>query len=938
MRSGPRQRLRLAMRASCALLLALTVSCSDDSTNGDGGGSGGGDGSLSDGSGGPPPSDKCDKPNYLDLKQAGGALTVSGTTKGLKDEFSGLKCGGEVTFNAPQSYYSFDAVAKKVYALRLTPVDHPAYVYAFEASVGCTEAAIEKACASEGASGDRLTLSVAPGETRSLYLLPKKAARYIVVVDSYVSSYAGRYALRIEQSDPPDNGKCSSPKTIKLTDGSAKVSGDTGPVADEFPKLECGGSTPLDAGQLYYLMLAKADHAYRIDIEPQFWGLAYLFPFSAKCKESDVEIGCASRGKSGMLAALGAPGTKRSFVFEPDTPGDYLLGIEGETPDEVGKFSIEVTEYTPPSHSTCAKAKALKLGSKGEVTISESTAKAGRDELPSLTCGGFTRYSAPQLYYSFDVVSGKRYDLTLKPKFKAEFYVFKKSVGCTASAINKACGSAGDTGDRLAEPVAAGGTRTLSFRPKTTGTYVVAVDGGAPYELGAFSLTIKAVTIKPPPTHSKCSGAKSVTLSGGKASISDNTTPAVDEFPTLSCRGPVAFAGRQLYYKISAASGKAYRLTFTPTDFWGYLYAFPKSTGCSVNAIDAACGKEPDGLRSGIVAPKQGSTLLLAPSAPGDYIIAVDGGHPTDYGSFKLEIEEIPKPSTPTNSHCNSPSKLTLSGGKVTVSGDTTASADEFTGNISCNVLTAMNGPQVYYSFDVPAADDAFKLTLTPKFPAYLYTFEDGANCIESKVNSSCGSGGTSGAVLRSAALANTSKSLYFQPASAGRYNVAVDANGPTNYGPFSLVISEFTPAANGTCTKAKALTLSSGKVSVSGNTALVKDEYPGLQCGGTTYLRAPQVYYSFTAKAGKSYSFKVTSDHYTNVAIFSEKVGCSLKNIESACGSSGVSGMLSPVIPPGSTGKTFTFKPSSGGDYVVAVDGFFIDDFGSFSLSITER
>lgn len=919
---------RWAARAATVLALVALASCGDDGTGGD---DGGGPSSL-DGSF--PTSDRCSAPTHLDLDEDG-RVTVSGTTAELTDEFPKLSCGTKITLDAPQAYYSFDAKANKIYRIELTPIGFSAYLYVFTKATSCTADAVQKACSSRGASGDTLDRAILPGSSRALYVAPKRSGRYVVAVDSLVSSYGGRFGLTISESDPPDNTTCKDPKDLKLKGGKATVSGDTGPSKDEFSKLSCGGHHPLSGRQLYYRFLANADRAYRFTVEPQFWGQLYLFSSNAACKSAAVESDCASGGKRGMAISMGPPGVTRSFTFQPEAVGDYLFAADSIYGDAYGRFRIDVEEFTPLAHGRCTKAKRLSLGSKGKAVVDATTAGAGTDEWPTLSCGGIGHYSGPQLYYSFEVETAKEYRLTLAPGFDAELYVFSDSADCKLLEVEKACASLGSTGDRLVSTVAAGTTKTLRFRPKTNGTYVVAVDGSAPYRQGRFRLTVEAHQRSKPPANAKCTGAKAVTLSGGKATIKESTSSSVDEFPTLSCGSPARFTGRQLYYTIHTRASKAYRLHFTPK-FWSYLYAFPKSSGCSAAAIDNACATRTSGVFSSLVGSGSQRTLLLSPSTPGDYVIGVDSGYPGDHGDFTLEVNEIDKPVEPTNDTCKAPKTLSLTSGSATIKGDTSAAVDDLS-MVTCGLFVALRGPQVYYALTPPSSGLAYRLTLTSSFPAYLYTFDGATQCSTQDVSTACASNGKHGDSFLSASTATVPRSLYVKPSGAGPYIIAVDSYSTTMFGPFTLKVDRFTPATNATCSTASRISLTSGKATVSGNTALVKDEFSALTCGGQAPLQAPQVYYRFTAKSGKKYELKLVSDHFANLVVFSQSARCSDAKVEASCASKGASGMLSAVVSPGKKGSTATFRPALGGDYIVAVDGLFADDFGAFTLEITE-
>jgi hypothetical protein len=139
------------------------------------------------------------------------------------------------------------------------------------------------------------------------------------------------------------------------------------------------------------------------------------------------------------------------------------------------------------------------------------------------------------------------------------------------------------------------------------------------------------------PVHDRCVDPLRLEFVNGEVTVSDDTSRATDEFPTLTCDGADwgALAGGQIYYRFTARPGReyAFRLnspsssTFSPLVF----YVFPASPPCTVDAIQTACRS--DGV-TGTRPTKTLSTTLtpFAPRDPGDYIVGVDrsltGGSP----------------------------------------------------------------------------------------------------------------------------------------------------------------------------------------------------------------------------------------------------------------------------------------------------------------------
>ena len=111
--------------------------------------------------------------------------------------------------------------------------------------------------------------------------------------------------------------------------------------------------------------------------------------------------------------------------------------------------------------------------------------------------------------------------------------------------------------------------------------------------------------------------------------MSDDTSRATDEFPTLTCGGADVgpLQGGQIYYRFTARPGREYAFRVNAPSSYApaVFYVFPADAPCTVDAIQAACRSE--GV-TGTRPTKTLSTTLtpFAPRDPGDYIVGVDTG------------------------------------------------------------------------------------------------------------------------------------------------------------------------------------------------------------------------------------------------------------------------------------------------------------------------
>ncbi len=433
------------------------------------------------------------------------------------------------------------------------------------------------------------------------------------------------------------------------------------------------------------------------------------------------------------------------------------------------------------------------------------------------------------------------------------------------------------------------------------------------------------------PEHRWCAKPKKLTLSGGKASVSDSTVGASDQWPMVACgnaNGP--WAGNQLYYRVSLDAKKAYRVTLTPAK--GYdaaLYAFPAKTACKAATVNGACA----GFNSDVVGAGKVERLTFSPAASGDWVVAVDAHAKAAAGAFSLEVAEH---TPPAHSVCAKAKELKLVSGKGSATGDTAAAVNENGSKVACGGYVYMTGPQLYYKVALKAKQ-AYKLTLSPSFFGYLYVFpENGCGSVTS-INTACGTSGQG--TLAGTVGPGTSGSAVFTPGTSGTYVVAVDSAAAKNAGTFSLSVATFSAAKNGTCAKAKTIQLSSGKVTVSGDTTGLQTEHSSVKCGGPHALNGSQVYYKVALTGGKAYRVALTPASHTGYVSIFPGGSCTKdgKKIETACGSKGKTGAAAGPVNPGKTGSLY-FTPAKSGDYIVAVDSLGGGQSGPFSLQIGEH
>ena len=845
-----------------------------------------------------------------------GRAVIEGDTTGRQDEFATLNCQG-TTFSSdnmdgPQAYYRFQARKDQWYKLTLT-AGFGAYVYLFSDG-RCTESAIEKDCASGGATGVSSNL-VLKDRPEAIYYQAHADGELRVAVDSSNFLDYGAFQLVIEEFFPPQNGSCAKAMELVFFKGVARARGDIAAAftPDEFSTVGCGSSYTLyDGPQAYFRFQGKKGQAYKIKATSASGDTSsgfYLYLFGGTCSAAAINADCGSKGATGDLNTLSLGSTpERSLIFLAPADGPYTIALDSQDDRARGGVEVSVEPFDPLPNSTCAKAEAI-MFSGGKASIAGDTLGLPNEYGSSIACGlSYSTFAGPQAYYELNVETGKFYTLKFKPTFSSYLYLFPKSACGSAAAINTAC--AGSSEGALFGAVTSGSQGTFMFKPSKPGPYLLAVDSTVSTSVGSFALELEEGVA---PTNDLCDAPQPLVFTQGEAVVNGTTVAAANENgSSIKCGATTALSGPQLYYSFSAAAGKGYSIELRPSGASRYFYVFAQGSCGSVAGINTDCGSNGrDGLASGLISAGGSVSRHFRPRTPGTYLIAIDSAASTTAGGFELRVTEH---DPPQNGSCTDAEAIVLDGGQPsTVAGSTAFGADEY--RISCGAPSFFDGPQAYYSFEAQAGS-SYWIELTTKFSgARLYLFAGACDAagIEAACSGSAGDGGMVGPLSGRA-------SFYFTPKSAGRYTLVVDSTlsaRADEYGDFVLTLQQIGKAKNGSCAAAEQLTLSSGRVRVNGFTVGMADEFPGeIKCGGSGAQEAGQAYYQVALKAGVEYTLRAETDFAASIYLFADQ-GCNAAAINSGCVALG--GLLDTRV--GQTASK-TFTPAAAGTYYIVVDG----------------
>ncbi|MCB9558085.1 MAG: hypothetical protein H6707_18365 [Deltaproteobacteria bacterium] len=551
-----------------------------------------------------------------------GSASLQSTTALSNNEFADkIDCGGSFAFEAPQLYYSVALKKGQSYRVMAKPeASFDLALYAFLANTPCDVSAINGGCSAYLADDQPADIA------ETLLIEPSADQTWKIVVDGARASAQGAFALSIDQLTKPNNTSCSAPQTLTLSAGKVTVKGDTFLSTNEFGnQIDCGTRWDYDAKQLYYKVALKAGSHYRVAVDSStFDPGVYAFPANTPCDAAAINKACA-----GYFSDVDE-GKTDSFIISPAVDQEWIIVVDSDWEKRAGAFELSVEQVALPTNAACSKPQSLALSS-GKLSHSGDSTLAQDEFGGAIDCGGSASYDGPQLYYKAALKGGKTYRVTLTPTaHDAALYAFAASTTCDAAAINAACGAyRSDSGG-------GGDPETITISPIVDADWVFVADGSSAADVGSFKLDFAEIVV---PKNASCKTPQALTLVNGKATVTDDSTAALNEFGTdVSCGAFRDFDGAQLYYKVALTGGQKYTVKLTPNGFDGALYAFVASVSCSGSAIEAAC-KGNVSEQGGKSSPE---TLTLAPIVDANWIIVVDSWISDQGGPFSLTVERQP--------------------------------------------------------------------------------------------------------------------------------------------------------------------------------------------------------------------------------------------------------------------------------------------------------
>lgn len=419
----------------------------------------------------PPPTNQiCAQPETIAIGDQ--EQTITGTTQGAKDEFSGVNCGGFSSFSGPQVYYEVDLSPTSGIALTFTP-NFVSQLYLFSSSGGCSDGAINLYCGSGGLTGAVLT-AVQKDSTRTLTFVPSVAGKYKIAIDSTTTVHNGSFVLKVKRYAAPQNGSCTKAEAVTFTDGSATIQGNIAGAKDEFSGVTCGTSSAFKGPQLYYAIPLEQGKTYRVLFYAAYAGSVYLFRQSVGCTQAAIQSDCG--GTQGAVLTSTTALKAKTVYFSPSSTGNYLFVVDSTStpPSGEGSFFLDVAAIVTPGNATCATAQSLTFDN--YVAYAEGDTVGLANEFgAAITCGASPSKKGPQTYYKVDLKANVTYRFGVFASFEPFVYAFRAQHGCNDSAIETACSDSNGVEGWAIKPYANGST-IFSYAPEQDGTYYIVID------------------------------------------------------------------------------------------------------------------------------------------------------------------------------------------------------------------------------------------------------------------------------------------------------------------------------------------------------------------------------------------------------------------------------------------------------------------------------
>ena len=276
---------------------------------------------------------------------------------------------------------------------------------------------------------------------------------YTVFADAREREAAGHYTLSLETAPPAGGGVAGDGcgDAVPLLGAGTTTNGDTFAARDDVAGT-CGGA-------------GAADVVYRVDLQRRSRVRASLDGEEAnhvlvtwrRCGDRSTEVAC---GRS---------------IDEVLAPGTYFVGVDGASPDALGRFALQWSVQDLAAQSAACRAATPLV----ERRRASGTTQGAADRFTTACSGRDTGSSGPDRAFRFTLAARARVTVTVAAQ---SFDV--------AVALRRACGDdgAGGAEELVCSGDADRGHEVEVERTLEPGTYWVVVDGQTPNDQGPFTV------------------------------------------------------------------------------------------------------------------------------------------------------------------------------------------------------------------------------------------------------------------------------------------------------------------------------------------------------------------------------------------------------------------------------------------------------------------
>ena len=506
------------------------------------------------------------------------------------------------------------------------------------------------------------------------------STQYYIIVDGATSG--GSFTLYALQTVRPDNDNCTTASVLDpISSGNFYYgSGYVSCGSNDYDPTAAGCTgTDLPGPDVVYSYTPTEDQTISLMATAYYsdWNIAAYI--TTDC--SDLS-GCVGVDDGGVGVS--------EFIhcFSMTSGTTYYIILDTPTEGLFGRYYFEFWPVMAQTNDTCLTAEAiteLPFGVVGD------TSCATDDYSPTLgTCFG-TSADSGDLVYTYTTGASAE---TISVEYDPSFYTGSVYIVTDCSDVDNCV--AGAYSDYPGAPVL---LSCVTLDPSTT--YYVIVDGSlGTAEQGMFTLYILETES---PVNNDCASAEDIT-----------SFPAMIESDTWCADNTYVLGtdlmGHDLVYHMTPAATTHYDILYTPQDFDGALLM-----------VEGTC---PGGtIVDGYVSIPAGTTAAIPCvelTMGTDYYIIVDGDTSYDYGSFSLEINEVP--GVPANDTCATAVSITSL--PFTANDFTSCGTDDYDPtDLGCTGF-AEPGPDVVYSY-TPAEDQTIIVKLNSVFDSCVYILTD---------------------------------------------------------------------------------------------------------------------------------------------------------------------------------------------------------------------